>query len=694
MVLLVGTAAALVAIGLQSTAFFQTIEGKTWDWRTRHLSPKGPPPQTVLLLVDEATLQFFRKEPFGLRWPFPREVYCPVLAWLKHAGAKKVLFDIQFSEPDEFDEVFAGCIADHGDVTLAFQCVKDEGLQTMAPPTVTASVFQAPQACRALMPVESLRKAAKGFGRIDMEPDPDGVLRWTTPLIHLPGQRDQGVPSLGLAAALTETSDGKAHEDVPGLGGGQVERLGHWLRGAFRALVRWRAPEDDLPVLPFHTAYARGVLLAEGKESPGAEQVRGKVVFIGTSAAATYDLRATAASEGEPGVKLHANFYEGLRTDWTAYDLHPWEAAVVCVLLAFLVAACASLLPRIWLQVLGSALSVGAYLALAAWAFRSDGAWLPITGPMTAALSAFAIGATVNYALEGRRKGQIRQAFAHYLAPAVVEQLVRDPDRLHLGGERREITAFFSDIQGFTSIAEQLDPADLVALLNECLGAMTEIILEEGGTIDKYIGDAIVAMFGAPLDQPDHADRACRAALRCQAVLQLLREQAKIKGRPELHVRIGLNSGVALVGNMGSRQRFDYTMMGDTVNLAARLEGASGVYGVRILCGEGTALRCGDGLLLRELDAVRVKGKRQPVRVFEVMALADQATSEQRHKAVAFAAGLQAWRQGRLDDAARAWEPLAEQGDPAAVKFLDRLAKVRRDPLPADWDGVHELTSK
>ncbi|MEN9797138.1 MAG: hypothetical protein RL653_834, partial [Pseudomonadota bacterium] len=246
----------------------------------------------------------------------------------------------------------------------------------------------------------------------------------------------------------------------------------------------------------------------------------------------------------------------------------------------------------------------------------------------------------------------------------------------------------------FTTVSEQLDPAELVSVLNGYLGPMTEIILEEGGTIDKYIGDAIVAMWGAPLDQPDHAQRACRAAVRCQLKLEEIRRACAAKGLPELHVRIGLNSGEALVGNLGSESRFDYTMIGDTVNLAARLEGANSVYGTRILCGERTLELARGAVELRELDLLQVKGKTRGVRVAEVAALSGALEGPTADRFARFAEALAALRAREFERAKSSFEVLAAEGDAPSAVMAERCAEWLAQPPPPTWDGSYKLTTK
>jgi adenylate cyclase len=269
----------------------------------------------------------------------------------------------------------------------------------------------------------------------------------------------------------------------------------------------------------------------------------------------------------------------------------------------------------------------------------------------------------------------------------VIEELVQRPDRLKLGGELRELSILFSDVQGFTGISEKLNPEQLTELLNDYLTAMTDVIYAQGGTVDKYEGDAIIAFWNAPLGQPDHALRAVTAALQCQAALAALRPQLAARAGTALQARIGINTGPVVVGNMGSRQRFNYTFLGDAGNLASRLEGINKQFGTGILISDQTRRQLGDGVPVREIARVRVVGRREPVTVFEPLAAAAPA-----EVANAYAAGRAAYEAGRLADALAAFAGIADR-DPPAAAFAERCRALLAHPPPA-WDGVWAMTEK
>jgi adenylate cyclase len=293
-----------------------------------------------------------------------------------------------------------------------------------------------------------------------------------------------------------------------------------------------------------------------------------------------------------------------------------------------------------------------------------------------------------------RERNQVRRAFGHYVAPSIVEELARRPDKLRLGGENRTVTLYRSDLAGFSKLSEELAPHELVLLMNEYLTAMTDIVMAHEGFIDKYIGDAIDGVFGAPADDAEHALHAVNAALASRSRLHEMNAAGLpvLRGR-KLNQRIGLHTGVGIVGNIGSKRRFNYTVMGDTANLASRLEGANRFYGTTILASEATVHLAGPAVAWREIDTVSVVGRTGPVRVYEPMGRADEMTEERVSLTKVYAEGLRCWRSRDFAGAIRNFERLSGT-DPPARFFLMRCRRLMQEPPASGWDHVHVLDSK
>ncbi|MET4389228.1 adenylate cyclase [Bradyrhizobium sp. F1.4.3] len=391
------------------------------------------------------------------------------------------------------------------------------------------------------------------------------------------------------------------------------------------------------------------------------------------------------------GVFVHATAVRNLmERDGVAELGFPLRTILTIVFAAIIACAACVLAPSgaviTWLVL------TAAYTAMAVGAFVHALA-LPLTEPALASLTALAMTIGYRFMLADRDERFLRKSFAFYLAPEVIDTMVASGKMPALGGEMRYVTMFFSDLSGFSSIAETMTPGELVTLMNEYLSAMTDIIEGHGGYVDKYIGDSIVAMFGAPADDPTHARNAVRSALKCHEKLaELNAGNPAFAGRGLSH-RIGLNSGEAVVGNIGSRRRFNYTVMSDTVNVASRLEGANKYYGTAIMASEATVAQTGDAFAWRELDAIRVLGRGESIRVFEPLADKGAESVEQKKVAAAYAEGLACWRAREFTKAVGAFEGTATL-DPASALFAKRARQYASNPPSSDWTPVNTLEGK
>jgi len=401
--------------------------------------------------------------------------------------------------------------------------------------------------------------------------------------------------------------------------------------------------------------------------------------------------RADLVRDTIPGVMVLAAAVNNLLDGNVLREIGPRAAIGFVLLLAF---GCAAAMMLLRPLAGGSVLFVvsAVWTAVALAVFRG-GLALPLVAPPLAAALSCALLLGYRFAVTDRDKRLVRNSFKLYLAPAVVDRML-DADRLpELGGEMRKVTVFFSDLAGFATLSEGISPQELVALMNEYLTAMTDIIEAEGGFVDKYIGDAILAIFGAPLDDAQHELHAVRAALRCRDRLEELnRDPSAFRGK-ELKARIGLGTGEMIVGNIGSRRRFNYTVMGDMVNLTARLEGANKIYGTAILSTTATRDAAGDGIEWREIDRVRVVGRQQPESVFEPVALKGEMTDLQGELNAVFATALAEYRARRFETAVRLFEALASR-DPASKVFAERARRWHANPPPEAWDAVTTLETK
>ncbi|MFT3700206.1 MAG: adenylate/guanylate cyclase domain-containing protein [Kofleriaceae bacterium] len=410
----------------------------------------------------------------------------------------------------------------------------------------------------------------------------------------------------------------------------------------------------------------------------------GKLAFVGLTFA-TYDKVATSLDPVADGIELHATLAENVLSNHVLTVAAPTTTLLTTLLLLALITA-TYLRPirrRAWIPPVAALVVIVAYLAIMQLAFAHT---ILAVAPAiaTAATALVAIIGTI--LTEGREKAHLRAVFSRYVSRSVVDRILADPARAKLGGERKELTVLFSDIRGFSAFSEGMRPEELASFLAEYLTPMTELVLESGGTLDKYIGDAVMAVWAAPVDMPDHGARACEVALKMQEALVGLNERWKREGKPAVAIGIGLNTGSMAVGNMGTSQRFDYTVLGDQVNLAARLEPLTKEYGVNILCGEGTMKAAGDAFVFREIDLVRVKGRHGAAPVYELLGRAGKVTTDPR-----FDVALAAYRKR---DFAAAQELFAALPDKASHILAERCAVLVEHPPAPDWDGVYEQRGK
>jgi adenylate cyclase len=566
-----------------------------------------------------------------------------------------------------------------------------EGRLAPAAGTTTPSRFPG-----VVAPVDEVLAVADSGGFFNVLPDPDGTIR-RYPTVA--GAGDATFAALGVALLARVAGEGGPAAPVVPVGAegapGTLQQV--------RVGDRFVLDVDDLGRVPlnyygpyraFPTWSATDVL--HGRVPPG--EMKGKIAIVGTTAAGTWDQRVTPFDDIAPGVITHATFVENaLRGDLLERTAAVFVLEVLLMLgltvgLAVLFARVSSLaaLPALLL-------SAGLWGGVAVIALRRANVVLALGVPLVQMLSMFLVATSYRFFSEEREKRRARETFGRFLAPAIVEQVLAREGSLRLGGDKRVLTVLFSDIRGFTSLSEQLDPKVLLELLNEYLTPMTDIIVSENqGTLDKYIGDAIMAFWGAPQEQPDHALRACRAALAMIERLGALRAGWRERGLPDVDVGVGINTGAMSVGFVGSQDRFyNYTVLGDAVNLASRLEGANKEYGTRVILGASTYEQVRDVVVARELDLVRVKGKREPVHVYELLALAP-GTPALAAFVERFRWGLSAYAAQRWDEAiARFREADALRGgDPPSRKYVERCEAMRRAPPGPEWDGVFQMKTK
>jgi adenylate cyclase len=723
-------AVLLYGLGARSV-LLRNLEAKALDLRFYWRGPRTPATPMALVVIDDRSIAELG------RWPWTRWRFVEIVQRLRQAGARVIGFDLLFTEAEsaaerevlqrwrrsieagdipaseavrqalpplwqqlerlaDADAALAAAFGAADDVVLAFAATTDPAASAQPPPAFLARsayrtlVFAGPQpptlplvGTALLPPIEGLGEAAAALGHVNAVLDSDGTPRYEYPVLAYAGEY---YPAFALQMARRFLGVPPEAVHVRFGEGIQLGPLCIPTDESMRLLVNYAGPRGTFPTYAFVDVLRGRLPDAIFKDA---------IVLIGGAASGLGDTFVTPFAAALSGVERHATIVDSiLRQDF----LQRRQATALLdglgiVGLGLLVGWLAWRCPTFW----GSLMAVGAaglYVAGNVAAFIYAGLWLNLLGPLAAIALNHSAVTLFRFLAEERQKRQIRRAFQHYLDPAVVDQVSQQPQRLKLGGEARELTVLFADVRGFSAIAERLAPEALVRLLNAYLTAMTRVVFQHGGLLDKYIGDGLMAVYGAPLPAPDHAYRACCTALGMVAALRELQQRWAREGWPELRIGVGINTAVMVVGNMGSEVRFAYTVMGDGVNVASRLEGANKAYGTAIIVGEATWERVRDRLAARELDVVRVWGKGQPTRIFELLG-PPPLPPAQAALLCAFEAGLQAYRARHWEEAAQRFQLALELAplDAPSQLYLQRCQAFMATP-PPQWDGIYDMPSK
>ncbi|MBW1917015.1 MAG: CHASE2 domain-containing protein [Deltaproteobacteria bacterium] len=630
----------------------QFLENLILDFCYQWRSPLPPPSNLLVVGIDEASFQ-----ELGQSWPWPRRLHATLIQRLNAAGAGLIVFDILFADPTtpEDDQLLAAAIRQAGNVVLG----------------ETIEVTRDPRFNRRIMvqPLEPFRRAATGVGLEMITPDPDGVVRHFQLRI---GNRKT------LSAVATQSY--------------QPQRS---LSPELTGLINYVGPPRSLDTVSFYQ------VLDPDHPLP-AERIRGRIVLVGRMLEASVTPQAQADAFYTPyfsltgqlmsGVEIHGQIIHTLLSGQWGRELSAsgrvWFYLVILLISAYLLARFPPL-AGLGVLIALCALILGGSIYL----FLYQTYFVPPLLLTFGAAIIYTANALCHYLVVAKEKRWLRQAFSRYLSDSLIEVISSHPDRLRLGGEEVEVTVLFSDLAGFTSISEGMPPSALIELLNEHFSTMTEIILTHHGTLDKYIGDAIMALWGAPLPIPNHASLACEAALEMHRAMQKLQEVWESRGLPRLSCRMGLHSGLVIAGNVGSRRRFNYTVMGDTVNLASRLEGVNKVYGTEILLSEATYRQVAHRFLIREVDLILVKGRSHPTAIYELL---DYRAEEEPEWLLIFASGRAAYRHGQWALAQKCFQEVLrlKPTDSPTMVYLERCQQYQHLPPPPDWQGVFVLDSK
>lgn len=719
--------ASLIALRIFDPVVVTSLRNQAFDVYQR-IKPREISKLPVAIIdIDDESLSKIGQ------WPWPRSTMAELITKATNGGAVAIALDIVFSEKDRLspkniaenypsfstdlrdelkklpsnDAILAAAIAKArvvlGQTSLRSNHTKLESDQPI-PNVQHAFLGKDPTPYLLKFPdllqnLPELEKVGAGRGVFTVRPDADGIHR-RLPLVLMVQDKIR----LGLSAELLRVATGggafAVRTDDAGISGVVVAK-------------QLLATDQNGTVWPYfspssRTRFVSAADLLSGKMPPA--RLRGHLVFVGTSAIGLEDFRANPTGIPMPGVEIHAQVLENILSK-TLLVRPNYTVGVELVVITLLGLLVILLVPALgaFLTIGSTLLLTGGYIGISYYYFHTQRVLLDPAYPTVAALLIILLMASANYIREERRRREIRSAFGQYVSPALVAQLADNPDKLTLGGETRDLSVLFSDVRGFTTISESFksNPQGLTQLMNSFLGVLSDAILHHKGTIDKYMGDAVMAFWNAPLDDENHTEASCRAALKMMTDVAKLNKQRETEAEDgeevlPINVGIGINTGSCVVGNMGSGNRFDYTALGDTVNLGSRLEGQSKTYGVDIVLGALTAEAVFDKFAVLELDLIRVKGKNEPERIFglfgdeELFENADFRATRALNKSM-----LTSYRNQDWSSAFDAVGMLREVDDRLKLGLEEylflyetRIAEFRANPPGKHWDGVYTATSK
>lgn len=693
---------SLIAIVVSALSFFHNLELKSLDTRFRFRGDRSVAESDIIIVaVDNETFKCL-----PAKWPFPREYYAKLIENLNEAGTKLIVLDIEFTEPDrknpEGDQRLAQAIKEAGNVIVAGK------IAYKIDPHLREPIAELVQ------PINPILAVGGEWGIVNEAVDTDGFNRRY--LLFQP-LKDKVYLSLGMKTlkrimALPDTTKIINVGDVLVYGNLTIPKY-DWQT----MLINYYGPARTFPTHSFSSILDDADFdLTVGEDTDYMELFKestmgefqlespfiNKIVFVGASIEELHEDKFTpfynfAGNIGKmPGVEMHAHAVQTILDGNYILNLKRWiELLLIFGLGIITFLAVHYLKPFKGLFVVIPLVIL--YLILSLFLFAKFNYWLEIIAPMLTVSFCYVGNMVYQFLEERKEKAMIRNMFSHYVPKKVVSELIKKPELLRLGGEERFMTVMFSDVAGFTSISEKMTPTELINLLNEYLTVMTNIILKYDGIVDKYEGDAIMAEFGAPIHYQDHAKKACRAALEMQKKLGELRTKWKAEEKPQLKARIGINSGQMVVGNMGSDDVFDYTVLGDAVNLSSRLESANKFYGTYIMISGRTVQELDESFVLRELDIIKVKGKTEPIKVYELLAGDEKDLPESTKNLLKlYQQGLKKYKMREWQESMKYLEKALElnKDDIPTQIYIERCKELIKNPPPNDWDGVLTLTEK
>ena len=655
-----------------------------------------PDTNIVMVTIDDNSLKFFENN--AVSWPFPREFYGEVNNFLTYSGAKAIIYDIHFSgkeiervdvDPEVSEQKFAESIENNGNVYLIAGVIKDKKSNVTGNEILSQFLqnnklnLNLKDYNEAEAPLVAFQKGSAGLGIVTLITDSDNIIRRVPLLFKYKNQLIPQISFLVYSKIINKNfKEIIATENLP------IDEEGN-------LLIKWYGgggvTGNVFKYYPISDLIISGYRLSGGEEPVIDPKIfKDKIVIIGGTAHGLGDFKSVAINSNEPypGMEIHATVISNLLNKHYIYKASEYINLLIILLISLIIPAILIFLKKIYYSLSVFALFAGLITYLNIYIYGKYGYYIDFIYPELAMIFGFLITAVVLYVVEGKQKNELRKTFNRYMSPLVIDEILKNPDSIELGGREIFATVFFSDIKDFTNISERYSPTDLVMHLNEYFSNASSIILEHRAMLDKYIGDAIMAVFGAPIYQENHAIAGCRAALKIQKQLDILYSNLK-KDQPVFITRMGLNSGKMIVGNIGTTSRLDYTAIGDAVNTASRMEGLNKIYGTRIIISESTYELVKEEFETRELDLIAVKGKNIPIKIYELVGERGDVDDRQLLFSHNFEKGLKLYKNREWKQALELLKELSvDRNDLSVDLYKQRCQEFILNPPKENWDGV------
>ncbi len=646
------------------------FELKVYDLLTRYASPAKKYDNICLVYIDQLSIDALSRQ--GITWPWPRQIYAPVIDYLSEADA--IFLDMIFTEHSlygvEDDRILTESIKNAGNVYLPIVLSKEERnfdeeyLKKIAyPGEIPVKLLYK----SIIFPIDEVKSASKGLGNVSILPDEDGIYR-RMPLFF--GVKEYVIPTFVMSYFLQK--DNLQVQKIPLIEG--------------NLLLKYSKDKNPFVIFSF-LEILEASISKDIEPKIKKEFFKGKTVFIGLTAAGLFDLKPTPISSKTPGVFIHAVAFENLLNK----NFISHAPNLLILVMIFLIS---SIIPYTFLRQTSIKINLLIFLLTAlillliVIMFFKVSLYIQFLPSFMCLIFSSIITLLYSYATEGKERRFIKRLFAQYMDKKIVDYLISNPESIAPGGQKKTVTVFFADIKGFTTISEKLSPEDTAMILHKVLNSLTEVVIKNAGVIDKYIGDSIMAFWGAPLKSDFDELNACNAALECVASINQLNNHFVEKSLPTINIRIGIHTGAAIVGNIGSDRLFNYTVIGDTVNIASRLESVNKFFKTSIIISEETYSKIPNIFTVRELGIIRVKGRVKPLKIFEILGKRENERAEKLLLIEKYNAAYSLFRQKRWDEAKKIFQSLLRNypEDYPSEFYLNLIEQYSvLDQLTEDW---------